>query len=141
MAGVRYSAIQQSPTSKASSAGPVVTLEDGASDREKAQQQLVRAERDLARVQGHALSAQEVKTYEVAHRFERDAEQALHQKRYLLAVGLSRKASSLARSLAYQQEIGQRTAEAASALNALKVRLLGNSEPGSNPNSAPSPAP
>ena len=141
MAAVRYSAISQSPTSKASYASPVVTMENGASDREKAQEQIVQAERDLARIQRDTLSAQEAKTYEVARRFEREAEHAIHQNRYLLAVGLSRKASSLARNLAYQQEIGQRTAEATSALNALRAKLLGNSEPGLNPTSTRSPAP
>ncbi len=57
MARVRYSAIPQSPTSKASDAGLVVTMEGGASDRQKAQDQIVQAERDLARVQRYAQRA------------------------------------------------------------------------------------
>lgn len=112
---------------------PIITMANGSSGRKEAQKQLVRAEHDLMHIQRTRLSPDEVKTYEVARRFEREAKLATNQKRYLIAVGLSRKASSLARNLAYQQEIGQRTTEAANALNEIKAKLLGDSVPQGEP--------
>ncbi len=114
--------------SKPAAAGLVITMDSGASDRETAQQQLAIAERDLNRVRPAALSAEEAKTYRVAWRFEQEGEAAMLQKRYLIATGLARKAKSLAHSLAYQQEISQRTSEAANAFSVLKAKLLGHSD-------------
>ncbi len=111
-------------------------MDSGASDRETAQQQLAIAERDLNRVRPAALSAEEAKTYRVAWRFEQEGEAAMLQKRYLIATGLARKAKSLAHSLAYQQEIGQRTSEAANAFSVLKAKLLGHSQADSSEGAA-----